>query len=160
MAGARNTASRRVRGEASCATLRRLGSLLGVGVSFLLIVAGAQATAGAKSGPGPQAIGQPSEARSESTDADAAPPGGRVGSEERSPAVAARKNPPPPQPGMRGVPTREQFLQHALGTQGDVRVPAVLFSLTLLLAVVAVAWKKARRRREAWDDLDDGPEGS
>lgn len=51
--------------------------------------------------------------------------------------------------GIRGAPTREQFLQHALGTQGDVRVPAVLFTLTLLLAVVAVAWRKARARRRA-----------
>lgn len=65
----------------------------------------------------------------------------------------------PPAPGLRGAPTRERFLQHALGTQGDVRVPAVLFSLTLLLAVVVVTWKRmrARRRSVPLDEDDDGP---
>ena len=134
---------------------------MGAVASFLLIVSpvSAQATTGATSPMDPQANGPPAEPRSESVHADAAPPGGRVASKEHPPAVAAREDPPQPRPGMRGVPTREQFLQHALGTQGDVRVPAVLFSLTLLLAVVAVAWKKARRRRKAWEDLDDGSGG-
>ena len=58
---------------------------------------------------------------------------------------------------MRGVPAREQFLQHALGTQGDVRVPAVLLSLAALLAVLAVAWRRMKRGGPTALD-DDLPE--
>ena len=117
------------------AVLRTLGSA-SVLVGWALVVAApvsGQTSTGAASRPEPQLV-----------------------AEEPQGATGARKDPPQPQPGMRGVPTRERFLQHALGTQGDVRVSAALLSLAATLALVAVAWKKAktRRRSEGLDGAD------
>ncbi len=57
---------------------------------------------------------------------------------------------------LEGVSQAEQFLQHALGTQGDIRVPAAALSLVVLLAVVVVAVKRiVRGRKHGWPEDSD-----
>jgi len=41
----------------------------------------------------------------------------------------------------------EVFLQHALGTRGDVRIAAFLLSFVVALAVIAAGIRLLRRRR-------------
>ena len=109
------------------------------------------------------AAAQESGERAPGTDpgASTAPAGHAADSVEAAGDPSAPPTRPPS--ATRGAPTREQFLQHALGTQGDVRVPAALLSLVAMLAVVVVAWKKARRRGRPLgeDELDaDDPDAT
>ncbi len=64
-----------------------------------------------------------------------------------------------PPTGFRSVDPAERFLQHALGTQGDVGVATVALSLTAIVAVVAVAIRRRKDRRRRDDDAErDVPE--
>ena len=62
---------------------------------------------------------------------------------------------------LEAVGQAEQFLQHALGTQGDIRVPAAALSLAMLLAVTVVAIRRLRYgRKRNWpaDPNDEAEE--